>query len=169
MSLTTLQGQGRGPVSQRGRQVYEMAKLILTKKFVPIIGEGKARWNNIHVHDLSEVFRLLANKAAARDSSNELWGPKGYILTENGEHSWSDLARHMAKEVASKEGVSALEEKPLSKDAALEQAGFEAVSWGLNSRAKAGRAGKYLGWKPIQGSLESEVPKIVSQEHQRLA
>lgn len=145
-----------------------MAKLILTKKFIPIVGEGKARWNNIHVHDLSEVYRLLVNKAAARDSSDELWGSKGYILTENGEHCWSDLARIMAKEVAAQENLSAMKEQALSKDAALEQAGFEAVSWGLNSRAKAGRASKFLGWKPVQTSLENEVPSIVRQERERL-
>lgn len=146
-----------------------MAKLILTRKFTPVVGEGKARWNNVHVHDLSEVYRLLVNKAAAHDSSEELWGPKGYMLTENGEHVWTDLAKLMAKEVAGLENLSTFEERALSKDEALEQAGFEAVSWGLNSRGKAGRARKFLGWKPVQGSLESEVPDIVRQEKKRLS
>ena len=84
----------------RGRQVYEMAKLILTKKFIPVVGEGKARWNNVHVHDLSEVYRLLVNKAAAGDDNEEIWGPKGYVLVENGEHIWTDLARLMAQNAA---------------------------------------------------------------------
>lgn len=161
------QGKGRGPVSGRGRQVYEMGKLILSKGFIPIVGEGKARWNNIHVQDLSEIYRALVNKAVAHDSNAELWGPKGYILAENGEHVWADLARLMAKEAAQKQLISSPKEEALSKEAALEAAGFEAVSWGLNSRGKAGRAREYLGWKPSKPSLEDEVPNIVQQENER--
>lgn len=155
-------------MSGRGRQVYELTKLILNQKYIPIIGEGKARWNNIHVHDLSEMYRLLVNKAAAQDSSDEIWGPKGYLLAENGEHAWSDLARLIAKEATSEGLITSPKEGALGKDAAIEEAGFEAVSWGLNSRGKARRAAMYLGWEPSQPSLEHEVPNIVRDECDRL-
>lgn len=148
--------------------MYELTKLILTQGYIPIIGEGKARWNNIHVHDLSEVYRLLVNKAVEEDSSEELWGSKGYILTENGEHMWSDLARLIAKEATGQGLIADPKEGSLGKDAALEQAGFEAVSWGLNSRAKARRARKFLGWTPAQPSIEYEAPNIVRDERERL-
>lgn len=166
--LTRPQGKGRGPVSGRGRQVYELAKLILSKGYIPIIGEGKARWNNVHVHDLSDLYLSLCNKAASQDSSEDLWGPKGYLLAENGEHVWSDLARLIAKQAAEQKMISSPQEGSLTKDKALEQAGFEAVSWGLNSRGKAGRARKFLGWSPSRLSLEDEVPAILNQERQRL-
>lgn len=146
-----------------------MAKLILSKGFVPVVGQGKARWNNVHVADLAQVFLLLVQKAVAADVSDELWGPKGYILTENGEHVWTELAHAMAKEAANKGYIKDPKEADLSKDEALKQAGFEAVSWGLNSRAKAERARKYLGWKPSQGSIEAEVPIIIETEHHRLS
>jgi hypothetical protein len=61
-----------------------------------------------------------------------------------------------------------LEEKALAKDAALEQAGFEAISWGLNSRGKGERANKVLGWKPTRHSIEDEVEEILKAEHARL-
>ena len=35
-------GNGRGPISGRGRQVYELAKLVLTKQYTPVIGQGQA-------------------------------------------------------------------------------------------------------------------------------
>lgn len=166
--LTEVVGKGRGPVSGRGRQVYELAKLVLEKGYTPIVGEGKARWNNVHIEDLSEVYRLLGEKAVAGDASDELWGEKGYILTENGEHVWSDLARTVSAKAVEMGYISDAKEGSLDKDEAIKQAGFEAVSWGLNSRGKAGRARKYLGWKPAMPSIEDEVPNILRQERERM-
>ena len=145
-----------------------MAKLILEKGFIPVVGEGKARWNSIHVADLADVFRLLVEKAVEKDTSDELWGSKGYIFTENGEHTWTDLARLFAKEAVRMQYISEPKEDALSKEEAIKAAGFEAVSWGLNSRGKAERARKYLGWKPNRPSLEEEVPTILEAEYERL-
>lgn len=159
---------GRGPVSGRGRSVYECANFILKRGYIPIVGEGKSRWNSVHVEDLSEVYSLLVDKAVAKDSNEELWGEKGYILTENGEHVWGDLARKIGSEAAKLGYISTPEEGPLGKDEALELAGFEAVAWGLNSRGKAVRAREHLGWKPTNVSIEEEVPNMLKQEHERM-
>lgn len=133
------------------------------------MGEGKARWNNVHIEDLSEVFRLLVNAAVEKKSELDIWGPKGYVFTENGEHVWGDLARRFGKTAEKlgfiKEGV---EEYALGKDEALEVAGFEAVSWGLNSRGKAMRAREVLGWRPVKGSIEEHVEEILGDERKRL-
>jgi hypothetical protein len=56
----------------------------------------------------------------------------------------------------------------MDKEEANEVAGFEAVSWGLNSRAKAGRLGTYLGWQPSRGSIEEEIPSILKAEKELL-
>lgn len=161
-------GKGRGPVSGRGRQVYEIAKLILTRKYIPTVGAGRARWNNVHIEDLSDVFDLLVQAAVRNDLSDELWGPKGYMLIENGEHVWSDLAQKIGKEAENLGYVGSLDGRSLTKEAAMDQAGFEAVSWGLNSRGRGLRARRFLGWTPTQHSLEYELPDIIQQEHQRL-
>ncbi|ORY06502.1 hypothetical protein BCR34DRAFT_590578 [Clohesyomyces aquaticus] len=165
----TIYGRGRGPANARSRQAYEMAHLILTGQYIPIIGAGKARWNHVHVADLADVFVLLTEAAVAKNLDPELWGEKGYLIIENGEHVWADLARLMGKkaeELGFVEGK--LEEKELSKEKALDQAGFEAVSWGLNSRAKGTRAKKVLGWKPSRPSLEETVEEILKDEKARL-
>lgn len=122
----------------------------------------------MHIEDLSEVFDLLVETAVRKDLSDELWGPRGYLLIENGEHTWSDLARKMGKEAQNLGYVGPLEEKSLSKETAIDQAGFEAVSWGWNSRGRGLRAKKFLGWNPKMHSLEAELPKIVQQEHEGL-
>ena len=47
---------------------------------------------------------------------------------------------------------------------AKEIAGFEAASYGLNSRGQARRARTYLGWNPTAPTLKEEVPNIVDLE-----
>lgn len=165
----TIYGKGRGPASTRGRQAYELSKMVLQQQLTPIFGEGKARWFNVHVHDLSDVYVRLVDAVAAKNLSPELWGERGYIFTENGQHSWSDLARVIGKEAVKQGYVSSADEKVLGQDAAEKQAGSEGVSWSLNSRAEAIRAKKVLGWSPKEQSLEAEVPTIVKSEHELLS
>jgi hypothetical protein len=61
-----------------------------------------------------------------------------------------------------------LEEKAMDKDKAINQAGFEAVSWGFNSRGKAERARKAVGWEPRGKGLEACVEEILRDEKVRL-
>jgi hypothetical protein len=58
--------------------------------------------------------------------------------------------------------------KLMSTDQAKKEAGFEALSWGLNSKGYAKRARKYLGWKPKGRSLKDEIPYIVDSEAELL-
>ncbi|KAL4900448.1 hypothetical protein BDW74DRAFT_161954 [Aspergillus multicolor] len=168
----TIYGRGRGPVALRGRQVYELAKFVLEQKYVPVIGKGLARWNNVHVYDLSRLFELLVKTALdpKKNDDKEIWGEKGYFLAENGEHVWGDLSK-LVGEQAHKLGY--LKEKPEVKQLSLEEAtnspaGFEAASWGWNSRGQAQRGREVLGWTPKERSIEEEVPDIIAAEAQRL-
>ncbi|KAF2653896.1 NAD(P)-binding protein [Lophiostoma macrostomum CBS 122681] len=182
----TIYGKGRGPSNTRSRQAYELAKLILTAHYIPIIGSGKARWNSIHVADLADVFVLLTEAAVSSQTptptqnpnpsatqaptspDQDLWGAKGYYLVENGEHVWADLARLMGKKAHALGLTGSLQERSLEKDKAIQQAGFEAVSWGLNSRGKAERARRVLGWKPHRAAIEDEVEGILRDEKGRV-
>lgn len=162
-------GKGRGPVAGRGRQVYELSKLILQKGYAPIIGQGKARWNSVHVHDLAQLFVLLTEAAVSKNLNSELWGANGYYFAENGEHVWGDLSKHIAGQAAQLGFIEKdFKEYGLGKDEAVGVAGFEALSWGMNSRGKAERARKQLGWQPKEVSIEDEVPSILKQEKERL-
>ncbi|KAK6864046.1 hypothetical protein PG990_006514 [Apiospora arundinis] len=180
----TIYGTGRGPVATRGRQAYELARLVLREGYAPVVGQGKARWNHIHVADLSEAFRLLVEQAVASISNDsagngvvqdnkdeDLWGARGYYFVESGEHVWGELSRAMTAK-AFEMGLLATDKKPqdhpLDKDEALEVAGFEAVSWGWNSRGRAERLRKVLGWRPQMASLEASIPEILEYEKRRL-
>ncbi|TGJ78320.1 hypothetical protein E0Z10_g10446 [Xylaria hypoxylon] len=167
----TIYGNGRGPVSGRSRQCYEMAKVILTKGYVPIVGTGLATMDNVHIQDLTQAYILLIEAALAGNASPELWGARGYLVAATGEHVWGPLARTMAaktQEMGLLKGDGGIKEYQMSKEEALETAGFEALSWGLNSRCKGRRLNKFLGWKAEHPSLNDEVPGIVRSEAKRL-
>ena len=136
---------------------------------MPIIGQGKARWNNVHVSDLAQLFVLLTEAAVSNNTNSALWNEEGYYLVENGEHLWSDLARLMGMK-AHELGLveKKLEEKSLGRDKAIDKAGFEAVSWGFNSRGRAERARKVVGWDPKAPSIEDCVDEILKDENKRM-
>lgn len=168
----TIYGRGRGPVALRGRQVYELSRFVLKEKYVPVIGKGLARWNNVHVYDLSRMFESLVRAAIepARKNDKEIWGEKGYFLCDNGEHVWGDLSKHIG---AHAHKLGYLKEDPAVKQLSLDEAikspaGFEAASWGWNSRGRALRGKKVLGWTPVERSIEDEVPDILAAEASRL-
>lgn len=161
-------GRGRGPCSQRGRQVYELSKVTLQLGKAPIIGAGESLWNDIHVHDLSDVYCLLVDAAIHGRTDKGLWGPQAYYLTENGEHSWGELSQAVAKAAHKLGHLSEPKAESLEPEAAKKYAGFESLSWGMNSRGRARRARQILGWKPYRPSLEDELPGIIREEYERL-
>jgi hypothetical protein len=165
-------GKGRGPISGRGRQVYVLADFILLEKYCPRIGRGLGRMNNVHIVDLSQVYELLLEAALdpVKKDDKKIWGAETYFFTENGEHEWATLARQIGEE-AQKLGFIAgppPEFREYSMEEAEKYAGFEAASWGMNSRCKAVRARKVLGWKPWERSLVDEIPTIIVSEAKRL-
>jgi len=64
--------------------VYLLAQVTLEKGQAPVFGKGLTEWDNVNVHDLSDLFVLLAEKAAEKNKDPELWNEKGYFLAENG-------------------------------------------------------------------------------------
>ncbi|KAJ5334582.1 hypothetical protein N7452_006985 [Penicillium brevicompactum] len=164
----TIYGQGRGPVSQRGRQVYELANVTIRLKKGPIIGAGRSIWNNVHVHDLSDVYVLLVEASIAGRTDPGLWGADAYYLTENGEHYWGELAAATAEAAAKLGYIPEAKAESIDLESAKKYAGFESLSWGMNSRGQARRARHILGWKPSRPSIEEELPAILRSEWQRV-
>ncbi|KAM0286896.1 hypothetical protein ACHAO9_008021 [Fusarium lateritium] len=162
----TIYGTGRGPTNQRSRQIPGLTETTLEKGFGPIIGAGETEWDNVHVHDLSKLLVHLSERAASSEKQDEqeIWGPKGYFFAENGKHKWSEISTLIAKEARKQGLIDSDETKVLDVDEAQKKLGFQALSWGLNSRGEAKRARKYLGWKPESPSLEEWLPESVQVE-----
>ncbi|ATZ55811.1 hypothetical protein BCIN_12g03680 [Botrytis cinerea B05.10] len=165
----TIYGPGRGPGNQRSRQVYNLVRITLQKGQAPQLGKGLTEWDNVHVHDLSTLFLLLAERAIAGPASDdeEIWNEKGYFLAENGHHVWGELSQQVGAVAFAKGLIPTQEVARMDVEEAKELAGFEAISWGLNSKGVAKRARKYLGWTPTGRSLRDEIPYIIDEEARR--
>ena len=51
----------------------------------------------------------------------------------------------------------------------MKEAGFTAMGWAWNARAKSERLNWVLGWKkPDASSIEREIPEMLKTEHERL-
>lgn len=86
----TIYGPGRGPGNKKSRQVYVLAEMALKRGQTPILGKGLTEWDNVNIHDLSDLFVLLVEVAIkskageTKDIDAELWNERGYFLAENG-------------------------------------------------------------------------------------
>jgi nucleoside-diphosphate-sugar epimerase len=158
----TIYGPGRGPVNQRSRQIEALARITMDIKKAPKIGKGLARWNFVHVQDLAVLFSLLAEAAAAGNIQPELWGAKnGYYLAESADHAWGEVSSWVAEAAVDQGHIATPELTLLDAHIAAEIAGYNGLSWGLNSRGEAKRARKLLGWSPLGPSVKEEIPAIV--------
>lgn len=142
--------------------------MTLRLKKGPIIGAGQSIWNNVHVHDLSDVYVQLVDAALAGRNDEGLWGAEAYYLTENGEHYWGELAKATAHAAAKLGYIPEDKAEEIDLESGKKYAGFESLSWGLNSRGEARRARKLLGWNPSRPSIVDELPAILRGEWQRL-
>ncbi|KAL1857631.1 hypothetical protein Daus18300_010271 [Diaporthe australafricana] len=163
----TIYGKGRGVGNTKSRQVYVMANMTLKRGKAPIIGTGKASMDDVHVHDLTDLYIKMVDAALnpKPEIDEHIWGAKeGYLLAEGGYHVWGEVAQWIAEAAHAKGYIKDTTLEPLDVAEAKEIAGFEAASYGLNSRGQAKRARKYLGWNPTAPSLKDEVPNIVDVE-----
>ncbi|KAK7216184.1 hypothetical protein V2G26_004187 [Clonostachys chloroleuca] len=166
----TIYGIGRGPISQRSRQIPLLSALTIENGEAPIIGDGLAEWDHIHIHDLSSLITLLiehANNSGPHDPEKEIFGPKSYYFAANGTHRWGEIAEVIAKEAYNQGYITEPKTTQLSVDMAKEKYGMEPMTWGLNSKGAARRAKKLLGWEPKSPELTDLIPDLVRYEGER--
>ena len=156
-------GKGRGPDNQRSIQLPDLAKWTLKNKHGFQIGAGKAYWNSVHVADLSKLYLKLV-EAAASGGGKATWNDQGYYFVEQGEHQWGDISKLVAS-AAHKQGfIHSDDVVSLSAVEIAKLHPWGAMLWGANSRCKAIRARKLLGWSPTERTIQEEVPDAVHSE-----
>lgn len=163
----TIYGQGRGPDNQRSMQLPMACQQTLKQKKGFVVGSGTNVWTQSHIEDLSEIYVLLG-EAAAAGGGPATWGAEGYYLTDNGAFTWGDVCREIAK-VAYQNGLI-----PSGSAESISLAEADEISprlkymIGANSRGVAIRARKLLGWKPDQPTLLETVPQALNYEAKAL-
>ena len=163
----TIYGRGRGPDNPRSHQVPELTRCTIQQGHGFHVGAGKTYWSNVHVQDLAQCYLKLV-EAAINGGKPATWGPEGYYFTENEDFVWGDVSQWVATE-AKKQGLIKDDKvQSFTKEQADGLTTWGSAMWGANSRARAVRARKLLGWEPKCASLKDTIPKTVAYEAQRL-
>ena len=138
-------GAGRG-VNASSIQIPWL--IALAKKYgVPKhIGRGENVWSNVHIDDLVELYLLALDKAA----------PGAFYYVENGENSMREACRAIGRML----GLGA-RTAPMTLEEAAAEWGEGAASYtmGSNSRVRAIRARRELGWTPRRPSLVDDIER----------
>lgn len=157
-------GPGRGPDNQRSMQVYRMAENVLKRRKGFQVCDGKNRWTEVHVQDLSAVYVALVEAALSQGGGKATWNDEGYYFAENGEFVWGDVARAVAKAAKDKGFITSADVESISIEEADKLTEAGSYLCGMNSRCRAVRARKLLGWQPKQKKLFDTIPDIVDGE-----
>ena len=159
----TIYGLGRGPGNTRSIQIPTLAELTLKRGTGLTVEEGKNIWSTVHIQDLSKLFLSLV-EAAADGGGSAKWGDEGYYFAENGKASWAEIAASVAAEAAKKGYIASTELEKLDAKTADEVWEYATFFWGTNSRCKAVRARKVLGWEPSGPNVFDEISRLVAAE-----
>jgi nucleoside-diphosphate-sugar epimerase len=166
-------GAGRGPDNQRSVQIPELCAATIKNEFTPKINAGQAWWNFVHVHDLSALYLLLVEKAAAGgitadwEGKPATWGKEAYYLCENEEHIWEEVSGWIAEEAKEIGLVKEAVVNGISPEEGEKLSHWAGVLWGANSRGKAERAKKVLGWE-AKKTLKEELKEQLEIEARRV-
>ncbi len=141
-SLIYGRGRGANPSSVQIPRLIEQAKRAGVGRHV---GRGLNIWSNLHIDDVVELYVLLLEKA-----------PAGSLFyAENGEASMRSAAEAISRMLGF---GGRTEDWPI--DEAVETLGPGAhLTWGSNSRVRAEKARRMLGWAPKGPSLLDEIER----------
>lgn len=131
-------GRGHG-LNPHSVQLPFMASNAVQRGMVEIVGTGANVWSNVHIDDVVSLYLLALAKAPAG----------AFYFAENGEASFAELGAALARRL----GLPGVTSVPA--DVAAQRWG-EPRAWfslGSNSRVRARRARRELGWQPVHTSV----------------
>lgn len=139
VSPSLIYGSGRG-AHRDSIQVPRLIALARKSGAARHVGRGENRWSNVHIDDLAELYlRVLAHAPAGAS-----------YYAENGECSMRRLCEAISRALGWDGRTQAM-----TKDEAIAELGEgpAAYSYGSNSRVRATRARRELGWSPRRDAL----------------
>ncbi len=138
-------GEGRG-VNRESVQVPRLIEEGKRTGVVPYIGRGENRWSHVHIQDVADAYLLALERSPAGS----------FLFLENGAASFREMAESIARMLgqACRAGSISLEEA-----IRLWGTGGAILSMGSNSRVRAEKARRVLGWAPKGPSLWEEIER----------
>jgi len=131
-------GTGRG-ANPHSAQIPFLADNARPQGFVQVIGQGVNRWSNVHIDDLAELYLLVLTKAPAG----------AFYFADSGEASFGEIGGAIATRL----GLGAVQSLPAELAAEKWGESRAYYSFGSNSRVRAKRARRELGWTPRHTSV----------------
>lgn len=136
-------GKGGG-VNPNSIQVPWLVALAKKRGCASHIGPGENVWSNVHIEDLVDLYLLLLRDAPAGS----------FYFAENGENSF----REVCEAINAALGMEGPTQEISIEDASAEWGEAAAnYTMGSNSRVRAVRARKELGWAPHRRSLLEDI------------
>jgi nucleoside-diphosphate-sugar epimerase len=137
---TIIYGTGRG-ANPQSVQIPFLADNARRHGFVQVVGRGVNRWSTVHIDDLAELYLLVLEKAPAG----------AFYFAENGEVSFGEIG----EAIAARLGLGPVQSLPAESAAEKWGESRAYYSFGSNSRVRAKRARRELGWAPRHTSVIS--------------
>lgn len=147
-SLIYGRGRGANPDSIQIPWLIALAKKHGVGRHV---GRGENRWSNVHIDDLVDLYLLALEKAPAG----------AFYYAENGENSMREAAEAISRMLGFGGGTR---DWPLQEAIAEWGESAAQYTFGSNSRVRAVRARRELGWSPAARSLIEEIEHGVYAE-----
>jgi nucleoside-diphosphate-sugar epimerase len=140
---TMIYGRGHG-ARKDSAQVPRLIALAKKHGVGRHVGRGENIWSNVHIDDLVPLYLLALEK-----------GPPGaFYYAENGENALREVAAAISRML----GFGGRTEPMSLQDAIAEFGEISAqYSYGSNSRVRAVRARRELGWKPTGRALLDDI------------
>lgn len=144
---TLIYGVGSG-LNPHSIQIPFLVEQARTHGAVRVVGKGLNRWSTVHIDDLADLYLLALEKAPAG----------AFYFAENGEASFAEIGQAIAARL----GLGSVESLPAEEAATLWGMARAYYTYGSNSRVRAKRARRELGWSPRHESalawIEKEMP-----------
>jgi nucleoside-diphosphate-sugar epimerase len=139
ISPSLIYGRGRG-AHQESIQVPSLVALARKSGVARHVGRGENIWANVHIEDLADLYLRALDQAPAGAS----------YYAENGECSMRALCAAISRALGWDGRTLGM-----SKEEAIAEFGEgpAAYTYGSNSRVRATRARRELGWAPRRDAL----------------
>ena len=135
---TMIYGTGTGLHSD-SVQIPPLVEQARKSGVVRVVGRGINRWSNVHIDDVAELYRLALGHAPAGS----------FYFVENGEASYAEIGTAIARRL----GLGAVQSWTVEEATREWGEGHARYSFGSNSRVRAVRARRELGWAPRHASV----------------
>jgi nucleoside-diphosphate-sugar epimerase len=135
---TLIYGRGLG-LGKESVQIPTLADRARRSGVARHIGRGLNVWSHVHVEDVADLYMKALDRAP----------PGSFYFVENGENSFLEMVEAIAGALGLGPAAS------WDFDEAVAALGFEKAAFSLasNSRVRADRARRELGWAPRHGSV----------------